>query len=173
MFTKTRVHYSRKTHQTKKLVGKCRNDELKGEATAMRLLRRVASRRRATTLSRGRVKQWRPAARGFRSSLLIFVPPSKWRLWEIWSRARAFLNIRAFPTPVVFPPYWARPAILEGTVTPFSILKPCLRKGSLAEIVRGSWHEGRQNLLVNRAPRTAAVTRHCTPLVARAHPHPR
>lgn len=38
-------------------------------------------------------------------------------------------------------------------------------RGGGDEIVRqGSSHEGRQTLVVNRAPRTAAVTRHCTPV---------
>lgn len=50
----------------------------------------------------------------------------------------------------------------EGDRTVGSVLSV---RGGGAEIVRqGSSHEGRQTLMVNRAPRTAAVTRHCTPV---------
>lgn len=39
-----------------------------------------------------------------------------------------------------------------------------------AEIVRqGSRHEERQTLVVNRAPRTAAATRHCIPVLGVGH----
>lgn len=45
------------------------------------------------------------------------------------------------------------------------------RGGELPEILLEIPASGRQTLVVNRAPRTAATTRHCTPLVARAPSH--
>lgn len=43
-------------------------------------------------------------------------------------------------------------------------------RGGDAKIVRqGSPHAGRQTLVVNRAPRTAAATRHCTPVLGVGH----